>query len=93
MVRIFVLLIGFFLEGAVKRLLLGAGLALVSAVSIQTFFDQKINQALSQTGYMDNWILGLMAVAKFDICLSIVLSAVAARVVISSASLTLSKIK
>jgi hypothetical protein len=42
---------------------------------------------------MDNWILGLMAVAKFDICLSIVLSAVAARVVISSASLTLSKIK
>lgn len=93
MVRILVLLIGFMLEGAVKRLLVGAGLSLVSMVGIQTYFDYKINQALALTGQMDNWILGLMAVAKFDICLSIIIGAVAARVVIASASLTLSKIK
>lgn len=81
------------LEGAIKKLLLGAGLALVSAVSIQAFFDRKIDQAMLETGQMDNWILGLMAVAKIDTCLSIIISAVAARVVIASASLTLSKIK
>lgn len=93
MVRIFVLLIGFFLEGAIKRLLVGAGLSLISMVGIQSYFDYKVNQALSLTGQMDNWILGLMAVAKVDVCLSIILGAVAARVAISSASLTLSKIK
>ncbi|MFW2003614.1 DUF2523 family protein [Acinetobacter ursingii] len=93
MVRILLLVIGFFLEGAVKRLLVGAGLSLISMASIQTYFDYKINQAISQTGYMDNWILGLLAIAKLDVCLSIIIGAVAARVVISAASLSLSKIK
>lgn len=91
MVRILLLVAGFLLESAVKRLLVGAGLALVSMVSIQYFFNQKLAQAINQTGSMDNWILGLIAIGRLDECLSIIIAAVIARVTISSASLSLKR--
>ena len=91
MPRILILIAGFILESAVKKLLLGAGLALVSMTTIQIFFDRKLQQAQSQTGNMDNWILGLIALAKLDVCLSIIVGAVMARVAISAAAVSLRK--
>ena len=92
MARILLLVFGFVLESAIKRLLVGAGLGLVSMITIQTYFDQKLQQAINQTGAFDNWVLGLLAIAKMDTCLSIIVAAVIARVAISSAQLSLKKL-
>jgi hypothetical protein len=92
MAKLLLLVLGFVLESAVKRLLVGAGLGLVSMISIQTYFDYKLQQAMNQTGSFDNWVLGLLAIAKFDTCLSIIIAAVIARVTISAAQLTLQKL-
>ena len=91
MPKLLILLAGFILESAVKKLLFGAGIAIFSMTVIQTLFDQKLQKAISHTGSMDNWILGLIAIAKLDVCTSIIIGAVVARVAISSASLTLRK--
>lgn len=91
MPRLLILLAGFILESAVKKLLFGAGIAIFSMTVIQTVFEQKLQKAITQTGSMDNWILGLIAIAKLDLCTSIIIGAVVARVAISSASLTLRK--
>lgn len=90
--KVLMLVFGFVLESAIKRLLFGAGLGLASMITIQTYFDQKLQQAMNQTGAFDNWILGLLAIAKMDTCLSIIVSAVIARVAIASAQLTLKKL-
>lgn len=91
MPRLLILVAGWLLESAVKKLLLGAGLSVVSMAVIQTVFDSYLRKAISQTGSMDNWILGLIAIAKLDVCMSIIIGAVIARVAISSASLSLRK--
>lgn len=91
MPRLLIMIAGFILESAIKKLLLGAGLALVSMTVIQTMFDRALQKAVSQTGSMDNWILGLIAIAKLDLCTSIIIGAVIARVAISSASISFRK--
>ena len=91
MPRVLILIAGWLLESAIKKLLLGAGLAVVSMAVIQTYFDRYLQKAINQTGSMDNWILGLIALAKLDVCMSIIIGAVVARVAISSASLSLRK--
>lgn len=91
MPRVLILVAGWLLESAIKKLLLGAGLAVVSMAVIQTYFDSYLQKAINQTGSMDNWILGLIALAKLDVCMSIIIGAVVARVAISSASLGLKK--
>lgn len=91
MPRVLILVAGWLLESAIKKLLLGAGFAVVSMAVIQIQFDKYLQKAINQTGSMDNWILGLIALAKLDICMSIIIGAVIARVAISSASLGLKK--
>ena len=92
MPRLILLLAGFILSGAVKKILVGAGLGLVSMTVIQTLFDTYFDRVLHYSTYgFDSTVIQLLGLAKIDACLSIIFGAVFARVAVNAMSLALSK--
>lgn len=92
MPRLFLLLIGFALSGAVKKMILGAGLGLLSMSFIQLTFTWYIQRFTHYGQFSDiGGVFGLLAIARIPECVSIVLGAVVARLSINALQLTLIK--
>lgn len=89
--KLLLLVFNFALESAVKRLVVGAGLAIGTMTIIQTLFNLRLQAAINASGSLDSAVLGLAAIAKLDICISILLGAAASRAAIAAASLTMRK--
>lgn len=93
MPKLLLLVIGFALSGAVKKMLVGAGLGLVSMIFISSIFQRYLNQALHYSTFDNNAdvLYALISLSQADYCISIIISAVVARVAINAMTLTLSK--
>ena len=68
------------LSGAIKQVLKGAGLGLVSYASISTMLESIIARANAQLMQGDGQALSILGLGGVDTCLSIVLSACIIRV-------------
>ncbi|MFU8928263.1 DUF2523 family protein [Acinetobacter puyangensis] len=92
MPRLLLLVIGFALSGAVKKMIVGAGLGLLSMSFIQALFKWYIER-FTHYGQFDNStnVMGLLAIAMIPECVSVILGAVVARVSINAMSLALTK--
>lgn len=86
MPKILMLLAGFLLQSAVKKLLLGAGLGLVSMAVIQAIFDQYMHYTFNSIYGAGGQSVAFSFIYMFglDRAISIILGAVTARVVITS---------
>lgn len=91
MYRVFLLIGGFLLDTLVKRVLLAAGLALGTHTLIQTLFDKYIELMLDQSEVAASF-WGLLSIAEIPKCISIIISATVARVIINSSTLALKKV-
>lgn len=77
------------LDIGVKRLLLGAGLGLVSYTTLKTIFDSMIEKALQSMNSGLDIALSFLGLSGLDTALSIVISAMFIRVTILSAQVHL----
>lgn len=92
MPRLLILVFGFILSGAVKKMIVGAGLGLVSMIVIQDLFQRYVNKVIHySTSNFEQTVVMLLSLARVDDCLSIILGAVFARVALNAMTLTLSK--
>ncbi|XID75131.1 DUF2523 family protein [Alkanindiges sp. WGS2144] len=80
------------LGSAVKRMLLGAGLGLMSSQIILTIVRQFINQGLSGLFSNGGVVLSFLGLSGCDVALSVLIGAVIARATINSMGLTLKKV-
>ncbi|WP_157823737.1 DUF2523 family protein [Acinetobacter proteolyticus] len=92
MPRMLILLAGFILSGAVKKMIVGAGLGLVAMTVIQSVFDRYVEKVLhfSTSGFEQNVVM-FLSLSGIDDCLSVILGAVFARVAINAMTLSLAK--
>lgn len=90
MPRLFLLVIGWVLSSAVKKLLVGAGLATVSYSVLTLIFDRYSN-ALFSSYYGQNWFVGILQYTELDTALSIVLSAVIARAALNAMTVAITR--
>ena len=79
------------LGSAVKRLLLGAGLGLVSSQIILAIVRQFIDQGLNGLFSGGGVVLSFLGMSGCDVALSVLIGAVIARATINSMGLTLKK--
>lgn len=77
------------LDIGVKRLLLGAGLGLVSYTTLKTIFDSMIEKALQSMNSGLDIALSFLGLSGLDTALSIVICAMFIRVTILSAQVHL----
>lgn len=77
------------LDIGIKRLLLGAGLGLVSYTTLKTIFDSMIEKALQSMNSGLDIALSFLGLSGLDTALSIVISAMFIRVTILSAQVHL----
>ena len=94
MPRLLFIVLGFVLSGAIKRLLLGAGLGLLSMTVLHQFFDwymQRFTHYGSPPTANYGGVFGLLAIARIPECISILMGAVVARLTINAMTLTLAK--
>ena len=75
----------------IKRILMGAGLGLVSYTALSKIFDNMISNAISNMQGGSDIALSFLGLSGMDTALSIVISAALIRVTIFSASLHLQK--
>lgn len=81
----------FLLSGAIKRMLLGAGLGLISAQFILTITQRYINSSFSNMQSFGGVAVGLMGLSGLDVALSIVIGAVIARATINAMRVSIAK--
>lgn len=60
----------------IARVLLGAGLTLVTFPFVSDLLDDLISSAQSSLNQLPAFALGILAVLEIDVCISIILSAV-----------------
>lgn len=92
MLKILWWLLGWLLGSALKRILIGAGLALFSSQVIQTLIDSYINKALSGMSFGGSSAILFLGLSGADVALSILIGALIARSFIEASKIGLRKI-
>ena len=91
MPRLLILIAQYILSSLVKRLLLGAGLAVGSYTFINSLFEKYIDLAVKSDSFASPF-WGIAALAGLPTCISLLLSATVVRVVIQTSQLSLKKL-
>lgn len=84
--------LGLLLGSALKRILIGAGLALVSSQAIQALIDTYINKALSGMSFAGSSAIMFLGLSGADVAISILIGALMARVFIEASKIGLRKV-
>lgn len=84
-------IIGFVLGTALKRILLGAGLALVSSQIILTTINVYINRALSGMSFNGSNAMMFLGLSGADVAISVMIGALIARATMEAMNLGLRK--
>ena len=84
--------LGLLLGSALKRILIGAGLALVSSQAIQTLIDTYINKALNGMSFSGSTAIMFLGLSGADVAISILIGALMARVFIEASKIGLRKV-
>ena len=93
MYRILLLVGGFLLDTFIKRIMLAAGVALGANIGFMTLFNKYIEMFIaSGDQFVVGGVWGLLALARIPDCLSLLISATIARVIINSGNLALKKL-
>lgn len=92
MPRLLLLVAQFVLASLFKRVLLAAGLALGTFSLIDTLFNKYIDLAINGANDFSAGVWGLLALAGIPTCISLLLSATVARVIIQTTTLSLKKL-
>lgn len=80
------------LSNFAKKVLLGAGVAIVSTAVIQTVLTSFINKAINASTSIDHTYLGLLAISGLDQAISIVIGALIARATIVASEMSFKKL-
>ncbi|ENX58647.1 DUF2523 domain-containing protein [Acinetobacter sp. ANC 5659] len=80
------------LSNFAKKVLLGAGVAIVSTVVIQTILTSFINKAINASNSIDHTYLGLLAISGLDQAISIVIGALITRATIVASEMSFKKL-
>lgn len=80
------------LSNFAKKVLLGAGVAIVSSAVIQTVLTSFINKAIAASSSIDYTYLGLLAISGLDQAISIVIGALIARATIVATGMSFKKL-
>jgi hypothetical protein len=80
------------LSNFAKKVLLGAGVAIISTAVIQTVLTSFINKAINASSSIDHTYLGLLAISGLDQAISIVIGALIARAAIVATETSIRKI-
>ena len=73
------------------KVLLGAGVAIVSSAIVNTIITTYINKAINAASSVDPTYIGLLAISGLDQAISIVIGALVARATIVASSISLKK--
>lgn len=92
MIRVLFWLLGLLLGSALKRVLLGAGLALVSSQAIQSLIDVYIGKALNGMNFAGSSAIMFLGLSGADVAISILIGALAARAMIEASKIGLRKV-
>lgn len=74
-----------------RKVLLGAGVAIVSSAVINTVLTSFINKAINASSSIDPTYLGLLSISGLDVAISIVIGALIARATIVAAQVSFKK--
>jgi hypothetical protein len=89
--KFFFALFNIVLSGAFKKILLGAGITLISNIAIKALINNYINDLIISLNNGLSDCLSLLAISGFDTFFSVMIGAFIAKVTISSAKLSFSK--
>lgn len=79
------------LSNFAKKVLLGAGVTLITGAVINAILTAYINKALNATGQIDQTYLGLLSISGLDHAISIIIGALIARATILAANISFTK--
>ena len=79
------------LSNFAKKVLLGAGVTLVSGAVINIVLTTYINKAISASSQIDSTYLGLLSISGLDHAISIIIGALIARATLLAANLSFKK--
>ena len=85
-------IIGFVLGSALKRILVGAGLAIVSSQIILSIINVYINKALSGMSFGPSSAMSFLGLSGADVAISILIGALIARGTMEAMNLGLKKV-
>lgn len=92
MIKLLWWILGALLGTALKRVLIGAGLALASSYSIQSIIDTYINKALNGMNFGASTALQFLGLSGADVAISILIGALMARAFIEASRIGLRKV-
>lgn len=79
------------LSNFAKKVLIGAGVTIVSGAVINIILTTYINKAISATNQIDSTYLGLLSISGLDHAISIIIGALIARATLLAANLSFKK--
>ena len=79
------------LSNFAKKVLLGAGVTIVSGAVINIILTTYINKAISASNQIDSTYLGLLSISGLDHAISIIIGALIARATLLAANLSFKK--
>lgn len=79
------------LSNFAKKVLLGAGVTIVSGAVINIVLTTYINKAISASSQIDSTYLGLLSISGLDHAISIIIGALIARATLLAANLSFKK--
>ena len=79
------------LSNFAKKVLVGAGVTIVSGAVINIILTTYINKAISATNQIDSTYLGLLSISGLDHAISIIIGALIARATLLAANLSFKK--
>ena len=79
------------LSNFAKKVLIGAGVTIVSGAVINIILTTYINKAISASNQIDSTYLGLLSISGLDHAISIIIGALIARATLLAANLSLKK--
>ncbi|TNL43666.1 DUF2523 family protein [Acinetobacter bereziniae] len=80
------------LSNFAKKVLLGAGVAIVSSAIINGILSKFIQKAIDASSSVDPTYLGLLSISGIDQAISIIIGALVARATIVASSMSLKKL-
>lgn len=79
------------LSNFAKKVLIGAGITIVSGAVINIILTTYINKAISASNQIDSTYLGLLSISGLDHAISIIIGALIARATLLAANLSFKK--
>lgn len=79
------------LSNFAKKVLVGAGVTIVSGAVINIILTTYINKAIAASSQIDSTYLGLLSISGLDHAISIIIGALIARATLLAANLSLKK--